>query len=580
MRNRSVSISLNGATLILLALLLVTFAAFLGQTLFNTKGEPREALVAVSMLNQHNWILPESCGTDIPYKPPMLAWCIALLGWLNGGHVTEFLSRLPSALAATAMLIAVFRFFAKRESAPLAMVTALVAATAFEVHRAATSCRVDMLLTAFIVTAILAMYSSWERHPRSRWRLPWLGILLMSGGVLTKGPVGMLLPCGTLLVLRLMKGDSPLRAISQLFFAGGLALVLPALWYVAAYSQGGEQFLQLALEENFGRFTGKMSYESHEHTFLYNFQTLFAGLAPYTLLLLASLTAWKRYPRITLSASVIWQRLRSIPAERLLAVAAAVVIFVFYCIPKSKRSVYLLPMYPFLAFWIAVYIRWMVHNAPRVLRAYGIFMAAVGALASIAMLLIITGIVQGPATGKIAVYFLEARSSGITALLTGSICLAVSLGSLRVLIGGTPSSVVQWTLLDTLFIYWMFSAAIQPMVLNPKSDRPMASDIETIVPGGEALYGFMTADMLRYYTAGFYLDDRIQAVTSVPPAIEDSGWILAGDYDADSLKAILPQGTLLQPALEWSKKSCDNKQLTTLYRYKLPQEKADNTGLP
>lgn len=158
MRTRSVALSLNGATLALLALLLVTFVAFLGMTLFNTKGEPREALVAVSILNQGNWILPVSCGADIPYKPPMLAWCIAVFGWLNGGHVTEFLSRLPSALGAVVMLICFFRFYARRGSMAVAAVATLVAATTFELHRAATSCRVDMLLASFVVMAILAMY--------------------------------------------------------------------------------------------------------------------------------------------------------------------------------------------------------------------------------------------------------------------------------------------------------------------------------------------------------------------------------------------------------------------------------------
>ena len=74
---RSVGISFNGATLALAGLLLVTFAAFLGQTLFYSKGEPREAVVALSMLQQGNWILPVSVGDDIPYKPPMLAWIIA-----------------------------------------------------------------------------------------------------------------------------------------------------------------------------------------------------------------------------------------------------------------------------------------------------------------------------------------------------------------------------------------------------------------------------------------------------------------------------------------------------------------------
>lgn len=49
---------LMGATLLLV--LIVTFVPWLGDTLFNTKGEPREALVAVTMLNSGDFILPES----------------------------------------------------------------------------------------------------------------------------------------------------------------------------------------------------------------------------------------------------------------------------------------------------------------------------------------------------------------------------------------------------------------------------------------------------------------------------------------------------------------------------------------
>lgn len=320
MRTRSVALSLNGATLALLALLLVTFVAFLGMTLFNTKGEPREALVAVSILNQGNWILPVSCGADIPYKPPMLAWCIALFGWLNGGHVTEFLSRLPSALGAVVMLICFFRFYARRGSMAVAAVATLVAATTFELHRAATSCRVDMLLASFVVMAILAMYVTAEKYP-GRWRLSFPGILLMSAGVLTKGPVGMLLPCGVLLVLELMKGERLWRAFSLYAVSGILALLLPAAWYLLAYQQGGDSFLELALEENFGRFLGRMSYESHEHTFLYNFQTLATGIAPYTLLLLG-LAAWRRFRRPAGGVGQWWASLRSMPAEELLAVVA------------------------------------------------------------------------------------------------------------------------------------------------------------------------------------------------------------------------------------------------------------------
>ena len=50
---------------------------FLGETIFYSKGEPREAIVAFSMLESGNWILPVNYGTDIAYKPPFFYWSIA-----------------------------------------------------------------------------------------------------------------------------------------------------------------------------------------------------------------------------------------------------------------------------------------------------------------------------------------------------------------------------------------------------------------------------------------------------------------------------------------------------------------------
>lgn len=573
MRNRSVAISYNGATLALTVLLLVTFVAFLGMTLFNTKGEPREALVAVSILNDGNWILPECCGTDLPYKPPMLAWCIAALGWLNGGHVTEFLSRLPSALAAVAMLICVFRFLASRTSLSIAAVTVLVCATTFELHRAATSCRVDMLFTAFIVMAILAMCVTAEKHP-GRWRLPLGGILLMSLATLTKGPAGMLLPCGVLLVMQLMRGGKFLPTFTLYAVSGLLALILPAAWYLAAYQQGGDSFLQLAIEENFGRFLGKMSYESHEHTFFYNFQTLATGIAPYILLLLISLFAVRRWKLGRESLKARWSRLRALPGPELLAVVASVVIFVFYCIPKSKRSVYLLPMYPFVAYGITIYIRWIIRNCPRVLRTYGAIMASVGVLAAVALIVMMTGVISADPSSELATYLSEAQGLGAESLLMICVCLAVCLMTLRSILFAAPETAVQWTVLDTLIIYWMFSAAIQPMVLNPKSDRPMAAAVATVVPADEPLYGFMTTPMLRYYTAGFYTRDRIKAITHAPAHLKANDWVIAGESDVDSLERILPQDVVLAPVMEWPIKSCDNHQVATLYHVEAAPERA------
>ena len=45
---------------------------FLGETIFYSKGEPREAIVAYTMLESGNWILPMNYGVEIAYKPPFL----------------------------------------------------------------------------------------------------------------------------------------------------------------------------------------------------------------------------------------------------------------------------------------------------------------------------------------------------------------------------------------------------------------------------------------------------------------------------------------------------------------------------
>ena len=95
---------------------------FLGETIFYSKGEPREAIVAYSMLESGNWILPLNYGTDIAYKPPFLYWSIAAISAIFGG-VSEFSSRLPSAIAFLAMQFVFFGFVARYKDTKTAVIT-------------------------------------------------------------------------------------------------------------------------------------------------------------------------------------------------------------------------------------------------------------------------------------------------------------------------------------------------------------------------------------------------------------------------------------------------------------------------
>ena len=331
------------ATAIVLLLSMLLLLPWLGETWFNSKGEPREAIVAVTMLQSGDWVLPLSFGSDMPYKPPLLAWMIAAAAWLfNGGVVNEYLSRLPSALAAIALIMAGFAWARRERGDRFAIVMSIVTLTCFEVFRAAMACRVDMVLTACMVIPVYILYRIREDRRGKGKFVQWLAAwALLTGAVLAKGPVGSLLPCMAMGIFFLFRGERFFPTLLRMLSLALAAMLLPAVWYYAAWLRGGDAFLDLMLEENIGRLTGQMSYESHEQPFYYNFITLIAGCLPWTLMVLMAATTLRKARRTPLK-----------PAG-MLALTVAVAVVAFYCIPSSKRSVYLLPAYPFVCYAIA-----------------------------------------------------------------------------------------------------------------------------------------------------------------------------------------------------------------------------------
>ena len=238
---------------------ILVIVPFLGETVFHTKGEPREAIVAMSIIEHGNWILPVNYGGDIPYKPLFLYWAIAAFS-LPFGEVTEFTSRLPSAFSFIAMLLVFFRFVARRKNVQTAVLTSLLLLTSFEVHRAAVACRLDMLQVSFIVISLCLLFRWDERNCKG---LPWLAILLMACGTLTKGPVGSIFPCVAIGLYQLLQGRPFFKTFFTLLIIGLFSLVPLGLWFWAAAREGGQAFVDLMMEENWDRFAGTMSYASH-----------------------------------------------------------------------------------------------------------------------------------------------------------------------------------------------------------------------------------------------------------------------------------------------------------------------------
>jgi len=129
---------------------------------FYSRGEPREALVAQAMVTTANWISPPAYNGAVPSKPPFSHWLIAAFS-LPRGEVTEFTSRLPSAIAFTLFCGAFFAFLSNRVGGDRALLATLIFMTSAEWFRAAVTCRVDTILSVSLAGALLALFSWSER---------------------------------------------------------------------------------------------------------------------------------------------------------------------------------------------------------------------------------------------------------------------------------------------------------------------------------------------------------------------------------------------------------------------------------
>lgn len=548
---------------------------FLGETIFYTKGEPREAIVAYTMLESGNWILPLNYGMDMAYKPPFLYWCIAAFSAVLGG-VSEFSSRLPSAVFFLGMLWAFFSFYAKRKDVKTAFLASILLLTSFEVHRAAVACRLDMVQVSLIVISMLLLFRWDEQKCKS---VPWLAILLMACASLTKGPVGTIFPCMVIGAYQLMRGRSFWKAFLTLAGIGLLSFVPLALWFWAAAEQGGSDFINLMLEENTGRFFRKMSYESHENPLWYNFLTIIWGWIPWTLVMLISLfyLNWKKISLLPAGSSFVqrlrngWAKFRNQSPLQLFTWLAILLIFIFYCIPKSKRSVYLLPIYPFMAVLMAEYLLALVQRGAKLFKVSALVFASLAVLLTLTFIVVRMGLIPDTIWGSgrhaaenvaymhaleevrltVSQWFLVALPIIAAACTLTAVARRAGAYSLLYCVAGCMLS---------LFV--SLDGVYQPTVLAVKSDVHLVKQIREQAPQG-IIYSY---GKMSFYCANFYMHDEMRHFEDELPAGE--GYVVLAEKDKDALFEELAGKYAFEEIFLTKKRSCDMRDEVYMYKFK------------
>ncbi len=330
-------------------LLLTGFCGFLfffGLAYFGLLGadEPRYAQVAREMLARHDWITPTLGGTPWLEKPVLYYWQTMLAYSVFG--VSDWAARLPSAVDATLMVVAVYLFL-RRFRPGFQLDGALMAASASGVIGFARAASMDMPLAATFTIAMLAWYAWYESASK---RYLALSYIFLGLAMLAKGPVAPFFAAAIVVIFSAAKGDY--RLIARTCWLPGIALfLLTALpWYVAVQLRNPQFFRVFILEHNLERF-GKDLYH-HTQPFWYYLPVVLLGLVPWTMFVSAALAETIR---------VWWKEKRELFQSEDALPAFLVIWFIvpvaFFSFSASKLPGYILPALPAGTLLLAEYVR-------------------------------------------------------------------------------------------------------------------------------------------------------------------------------------------------------------------------------
>ena len=568
----------------MILLILITFISvflWIGKGDFYTKGEPREASVAVSMLEKNQWILPTDYADEIAYKPPLTHWLMAVFS-MPRGKVTPLSARLPSALAFMGLIVTSFLFFGKNLKFQDSFLAALILLTAFELHRAAMTARVDILLTFLIVWALTRLFR-WEERKKLKGFPVWI-VILQGLAALTKGPVGIVLPMLVFGIYLLLLKYNVWKIAGKLIPVALASLILPLIWYFLAYQVGGKEFLNVVWAENFGRFLGSQNLSihydlGHVEAWWYNFLTLAAGFIPWTILLFISLFGLNYSKKIP-GIKSLWNSFIQQDKIKLFSAVAAIVIIVFYCIPVSKRSVYLMPAYPFISIFIAQYVLYLRNNKPKLSSVFDVLIIIIACIVGLIVLLTVIFPVIDPIW--VVSYFVKKQQtldevSSIWQSFHGFSILHVLLWlvlaySIFVFFKHFRKKNYLKVLYSTIGVYLAMNLVLDGIFIPAYADgisvKPYAKVLQEKYQFGENDL-FVTNDLLKYdgnnmYGLNFYLHNRFKNFEKEWPS---EGFFLAGKNAFE--KVFQEYGneykfTLLE---EYKNKTRDGERVILLYSF-------------
>ncbi len=322
MQNRSLT---YGAVFLASFLLYLLFSAQLPVT---DPVESNYALTAKEMVETADWLSPRIYGNVWYDKPVFFYWLIALSFKLFG--LTELAARLVPALFAAGGLTFLYWFAKVVADKTTALAAVVILGTSVEYVMLAKLIITDMVFFWFNSLALALFYLGYGRwRGTKKWYLAMYVCLALA--VLTKGPVGLLLPGLVMIIyIGLERNWSELKNMSI-----PLGIILFAFvavpWYAAMYLAHGSDFISTFFGvHNYLRAT--VSEHPKDNVAYYYVVVFFLSLLPWS----------------AVAAKAIIAGFKSFRAESsaisLFCLVWTAVYFIFYSLMATKYLTYIFPI--------------------------------------------------------------------------------------------------------------------------------------------------------------------------------------------------------------------------------------------
>ncbi len=326
------SFSIGFALAMLLFVTSVLSLARLGCPLLEPE-EARYAEIPRQMLVEGNWVEPTLHGQPYYQKPPLFYWLVMTSYRAFG--VYDWAARLVPATCTILTVIVVY-FWGLRTAGPLAgFFGGLMLSLAPRFLYLSGMLVFDSVLCLWVIIALAAAHISMT----DRFKLPWwLTSALACGlGILTKGPVALVLIVGPIIVWLLLERRARRPSILAFVLFPLTALIVAAPWFVAVAMKNPDAMQTFFFFHNVQRFIAPFD---HAKPFWYYIPGILLGLAPWTFFLIP-------FAKYLLQTRATASRRR--PPALGFYLLSFLVCFAFFSASGCKRAAYILPALPSLA---------------------------------------------------------------------------------------------------------------------------------------------------------------------------------------------------------------------------------------